>query len=122
MPSESKIQRLIIELTKATVEKQVEWDFDVPPSSLADGNYSISEYFQAEYKGQWIGLFERKGRAFDADREVYYWVASIILVFVGEGGRILFEYDRESSALNNLYRVVKESASDIDNILDTLLQ
>jgi hypothetical protein len=112
-------------LTKATVDQEIEWETKAQPPQLDHGTDDvISFYVETEYKGQIIGLYERRYRAYDGEHDVQYWTGTNALAFVGTFPRreIMWEHRENSSALDNLIRIARESASGIDEILDDLLK
>ncbi len=123
MPSDAKITQLIVGLTKATVAKKIEWEFAEPPRSIATGTGDIiPAYLQAEYKGKSLALFERRYREYDPENDDHYWTSGFVLAILDENSRVIWDYREGYSTLEDLFRVARESAADIDNLLDTLAE
>jgi hypothetical protein len=122
MASESKVARLILQLTKLTVDKGIEWKVCDPPRALIQGTDDVvSLYLETEYKGQFLALYHRRYRAYDGDNDVTYWADEVHVAILDAEERIVWEHTDGSSALTNLFTVARESAANIDGILDSLL-
>lgn len=123
MPSDSRITRLILQLTKATVDKGIKWKKTDTPRSFTFGtDDTIPFVLRADYKGQSLAVFERRYQDYNAEDDSSYWTGDDVLGIVDPKGVLIWEYRENSSALTNLVQVAKESASNIDSILDSLLE
>jgi hypothetical protein len=122
MPSEEKLIQLVNQLIRRTVEGKLEWELGSVPSSLNRAtDHVIDSYCETEYKGQTLAVFERRIHAYDGDRDSFYWTGNAGLAII-EGGTVLWENEQGFPALWTLLKVAKESASGIENILDSLLE
>lgn len=122
MPSESKIIRLLSELTKITSKGELAWTARDAPESLTDATNDVYPlYFQSEYKNQTIGLAQRRFQGYDGDRDRFYWNEEIVLLFLDWRGRVVWEERTQSAALYTLFESVREKVADIDGILNNLL-
>lgn len=122
MPSENEIVKLLSQLTKLTVKGDLYWRRRDPPDFFTDGtNDKYPEYFQTDFRDQLIGVGLKRFQLYDGDRDRLYWGERMILVFVDGFGRVLWEYDEQSSALVNLYQKVRETVADVSGILKNLL-
>lgn len=122
MTIESKATQLIVSLTKETSKGMIKWDIKPVPNGLDHGTDDLFPlYFQANYKGQRIGIAQRRRRTFNIDYERFFWEEAIVLVLIDASGRILWEFSEGSSALWNLFELVRQKATNIDGILDDLL-
>jgi hypothetical protein len=124
MPSDNKVSQLILRLTKATVDGEVEWESTAPPIELNRTTDDVIEsYHQTELKGQTIAIFERRFRAYDGEHDVQYWAgANSIAILRKWPTEVIWEHQENSSSLGNLIRIAKEKSSGIDGILDNLLK
>lgn len=117
-----KFERLILDLTRATVEGDLDWEIKPPPNILSEGTDDvIPAYYETTLKGQTIGLFQRRYREPSEEYEGFSWNQSIVLVFLDSTRRVIWEYSESLSALYNLFKVVRESCADVEGILDELL-
>jgi hypothetical protein len=122
MPSESKIIRLLSELTKLTSKGELKWRVKDPPEALTHGTNDVFPlYCEAEYKNQTIGLAQRRYQQYDGDRDRFYWNEEIALIFVDDRGRVLWEDRSQWAALTTLFETVREKVADVDGILKNLL-
>lgn len=122
MPTESEINRLLGEITKATVSSKLSWELRTPPKGLEAGTNDIFPvYMQVLYKSQSIGLYERRYKEYFSDFDSFLWTSRIGLVFIDSAGRVVWEYEEPSVALSNLFQVARESASGVDSIVSRLL-
>lgn len=121
MPSDSKLEKLIRLLIRETTEGKVKWDAANAPKSRLNGTDDIiEEYFTTEFKEQGIAVFERRYVGIDIDTESSYWTSSSCFAFVADSGDITWETEQQS-LIGNLLNVARESAADVDGILDSLL-
>jgi hypothetical protein len=120
MPNDAKIEKLIRLLIRKTTEGEIEWDQTEPPNSLTEAsNFVIHEYFASAYKEQDIAVYEAKFQNYDDDRGTY-WSSTYCFAFITDNRAIWETWDREYP-ISTLFRVAKESAADVDNILNKLL-
>lgn len=80
----------------------------------------IEEYFETTFKGQEVAVFERRYKGFNTDNESEYWTSDYCFAFLSDGA-ITWETE-DSRLLFPLFKVAKESAADVDGILDNLLK
>jgi len=117
-----KFERLILDLTRATVEGDLDWKIRPPPDILSAGTDDIvPAYYETTLKGQTIGLFQRKYQTFSSGEYAGFWNQRIVLVFLDSTRRVIWEYSESPSALYNLFKVVRESCANVEGILDELL-
>jgi hypothetical protein len=121
MPSEKKLEQLIRVLIRETTEGKISWEASDPPGSRVTGTDDIiEEYFETTFKGQEIAVFERRYRGFNPDNESEYWTSDYSFAFLSNGA-MTWETE-DSRLLFPLFKVAKESAADVDGILDSLLK
>jgi hypothetical protein len=119
---EHKLVALISVLTKATSEGSLVWELGNPPSSLVDGTDDIFPlYFEATYKNQRIALYEKRFQVFNVDEDRLFWTERKVLALLDRTHRSLWEYAEQSTALLNLFTIVRRSTAQIDKIIDQLL-
>jgi hypothetical protein len=122
MENDSKGLQLILRLTKATVLKEIEWKTADAPKSLTTGTDCLFPvYVETSYKGQCIALFERRCRSYDGERDSFYWTGSNAVALLDDGRRIVWEFDEPSVALDLLLKTARESAANVEQLLDSLL-
>lgn len=122
MPTDYEISRLLNDITRATVSDGLYWDMIPAPESLAEGtNDLFPVYMQTRYKSQSIGLYERRYREYFADFDSFMWTSRIGIAFFDQFNRVAWEHEEPSVALNNLFKVARDSASGIDDIFSNLL-
>lgn len=120
MPSEKKLEMLIQLLIRQTTEGLVKWKSSTAPKSRLKGSDDvIEEFFETAFKGQGIAVFERRFKDYDPDTDSRYWASAYCFAFVA-GGELTWETE-EAPLLPTIFKVAKESAADIDGILNSLL-
>jgi len=123
MPTESKINRLLSNITRATISNAISWEISSPPRGLEAGTDDLFPvYLQTQYKSQTIGLYERRYKNFFPDFDSFLWATRIGLIFIDLAERVTWEHEEPSVALHNLFQVARESASGIDSIVSRLLE
>jgi hypothetical protein len=80
----------------------------------------IPEYFETTFKGQELAVFDRRYQGFNPENESVYWTSDYCFAFLSDGA-ITWETE-DSRLLSPLFKVAKESAADVDGILDNLLK
>lgn len=121
MPSEKKLEQLIGLLIRETTEGEISWEASGPPRSRMTGTGDIiEEYFETRFKGQEVAVFERRYKGFNIENESEYWTSGYCFAFLSDGA-MTWETE-DSRLLFPLFRVAKESAADVDGILDNLLK
>lgn len=121
MPNDSKISRLILQLTKATVHKEVEWQFADAPASLSAGTGDIIVgYLEAKYRDQRLAMFERRYLGYNAETDSPQWEAAYVLAILDKYDRLIWDRSEGPSSLYDLYQVARDSAG-IDRIIGKLL-
>lgn len=121
MPSEKKLEQLIRLLIRETTEGKISWEASGPPRSRMIGTDDIiEEYFETTFKEQQVAVFERRYRGFNTENETEYWTSDYGFAFLSDD-TMTWETE-DSRLLFPLFKVAKESAADVDGILDNLLK
>ncbi|CAH6813480.1 hypothetical protein HQK29_17230 [Vibrio vulnificus] len=121
MSVDEKAIKLITKLNRETSMGEVKWSVETPPKALTTATESqVFVYFEAEYKGKIVALFERKSKYF-YDEHDFYWSESQVFAVLDRQQRILLEFDKNSPALDDLMTTVREKVADLDGLLDDLL-
>lgn len=122
MPNESKISKLILHLTKATIDKDIEWEREDPPRCLTRATDEIvTLYLETEYKDQIIALAEYRYQSYDGDHDLMYWTGTSAIAMLDDARELLWEHRSNTSALENLIRVARDAATGIDDIIDSII-
>lgn len=122
MASEEKLEQLIRLLIRKTTEGSIKWQAAYPPKSRMTGrNDIIEEYFVTEFKGQAVAVFENRYKGFNPENESEYWTSDLNFAFLA-GDQITWETGGSPPLLFQLFKLAKESAADVDGILDNLLK
>lgn len=120
MNTDRKLSRLVEKMLRATNGGEVSWRIDNPPRSLtfATDNF-IPLYLEARYKGNTVCLFELREKYW-TDVDDFNWTVSIhFAILIGD--RLVSDYSEYSPMLKQLFDVALEQASDLDAILDDML-
>lgn len=125
MSYESKFNRLTLNLTRATAEKEIKWYRATPPQQLTNGTESIiSEYFATKLNGVNIGIYELRYQTISGEFDIPYWATRIELVLLTPEGYVAQTHidSSFSSSLNNLHELAKSSAYNVEALLDQALK
>lgn len=120
MDTENKISKLISQVLRSTYAGAVRWDVGDPPASLTRATDSfIPLYLTARYKGSELVLYEERSKYW-TDEDTFNWSTSLHFgVIVGRV--VVSDYSRYSPVLQELFAEAKRKASNIDSLLDNLL-
>ncbi|MCC5044726.1 MULTISPECIES: hypothetical protein [Xanthomonas] len=122
MSIDSKALSLIVTLNRMTATGKISWEISDPPRSLVRGTDDIVPlYFTCTYKGQHLGLFERRFKEFSGEFEELYWTSSIVLAIIDLEDRVVWEVSDNYSAMRDLFETVKRRMANVDKLLDDLL-
>jgi hypothetical protein len=124
MSTDNRVTQLIVQLNRETAAGKIKWKATAPPGSLTQGTEDIvHHFFETIYKGKIIGVFERRYRHF-TDEDMFFWSNQIVLSILDNPNqrKILWEYSDYSPALLDLFSIVREQCSGIDEWLDKLLE
>lgn len=121
MINEGKAEQLIIKLIRETSSGKVEWSLQEPPKGLVEATEDVVPlYLQTNYKNKLIGVYQKRSRHY-VDEVQYCWVEGVGFCIVDAIGRVVWEFDDRSPALNDLLNTAREQASGIGDLLDDLL-
>jgi len=122
MADEEKLEKLLIQIIRKTTEGEIKWKLIPPPVNLRSGTDDlINNFFVANYKGKPIAVFERRFEGFIVEVEQTYWDSRPCFAFLSPAGTVIWETSELSTQIAELYDAAKESAADVDGILDSLL-
>lgn len=122
MNADDRITSLIVKLNKQTSLEQLEWEVhDAPRAILRGTDDYIPIFMSCTYKGKRFGLYEHRYQAYDGEHERFYWTNRIVLAILDREDRVLWETPSQIPALFDLFETVRKRVSNIDGILDELL-
>lgn len=124
MSTEVKVTQLIVQLNRETAAGKIQWKATQPPASLVQGTEDVVHYFfEGEYKGKLIGIYERRYKSF-FDEHDFYWNNEIVLAILNNRHqrKIIWEFSERTPALIDLYSTIREQCSGINELLDDLLK
>jgi hypothetical protein len=114
--------RLISKLTELTSKGELTWEITDPPHALRSGTNDVFPlFFEVNFKGQHIGLANRRYQDYDGERDKYYWAQELVLMFIDQQGRVVWTTTSPYAAIYNLFETVREQVADVKNIIDNLL-
>lgn len=123
MHTEERVAALIVKLNKLTSLGEIEWAVRDTPQSISRGSDDyISLFMWAAYKGQKFGLFEHRYQAYEGEYDRFYWTKRIVLAILDDEGRAIWETTSQTPALFDLYETARRKVSNIDGLLDELLE
>lgn len=122
MSTETQISRLLSELTKQTATGQLSWTMRDVPDGLARGTDDFyPAYYETIFKGQRVGIAQRRYQSYDGEHDKLYWSEKIVLLFRDPIGRVTWETSSHYSALENLLDSIRVQTSNLDTILNQLV-
>ena len=123
LESEDKITTLLVKLNRLTSMEKLRWHVEDAPRSLSRGTDDyIPIFMMARYKGQKFGLYQQRFQSYDGDRDRFYWSEREVLALIDIDDRVLWETSRNYSALNDLFETAKRKVSNVDEMIDNLLE
>ena len=121
MSTEIKTTQLITKLIRETSKGNVRWKVEDAPRSLNnETEQSVPLFLQTDYKGKLLGVYDLRTKCF-TDVDEYHWSEGVGFCIVDKGGRVVWEAQHVSPALQDLFITAREQASGIEDILDDLL-
>ncbi len=122
MPTESQISKLLMDITRRTIEGGLEWEMAMMPPPLRRGTSDIiDDYFETMYKNQKIAVYERKYRAYDGEHDESYWTSDAHLAIIQDSGAV-WETSADSARIWALLKLARDSATGIDSVFEDLLR
>ncbi len=122
MHPEEKVTAIIIKLNKLSSLDQITWDVrDAPRAILRGTDDYIPLFMSTYYKGQRFGLFEYRYQDYDGEHERFFWSNRIVLAILDREDRALWETNSQTPALLDLFETARKKVSNIDGLLDELL-
>lgn len=123
MSLEQDVAKLVSQVIWDTVGGNVSWQIIDPPRFLVEGTSDLIPcYVECRYKGrQTIGVYEKRYRHY-VDEDQFYWASNIVLVLLDDFRRIIYESNEPDIQINNLFGVARDSASNVNSIVKSLIQ
>ncbi|MFJ4444747.1 hypothetical protein ACIPZ8_22000 [Pseudomonas sp. NPDC089422] len=120
MNTDDKMLRLVEQVLKATYKGEVGWRAEQPPVSLTKATENfVPIYLEARYKGKTLVVYEQREKYW-TDEDIFNWTTTLHFgVLVGDV--FVSDYSQYSPMLRQLFEAAREKASDIDSLLDDLL-
>lgn len=112
-----KKEQLVTQLIRETLSGEVAWKNSPPPYSLSNATTSyVSVYFNAQYKGYVVGVYEMRHRQY-TDVDEFYWYEVLGICLVNNNGIVTWKSEDYSPALKNLFEIASEQGSGINDLL-----
>lgn len=122
MDTQAKTIQLITKLIRETSENQITWNTRTPPKALiAATEDQVHTFFQTYYKNKTVSIFERKSKYFFDENE-FYWTSSIVFAVFDLEENLLWEFSENTPVLIDLFNTVRAQITDIDSLLNDLLE
>lgn len=108
---------LITRVLRETLKQQLVWRIKSPPSALTDTTESVIPlYFETQFKGERIGLYESRFKHY-TDYDEYHWSGTIGFCIIKTPALVVWQVEENSPALSNLFALVREQVSGIQDLL-----
>lgn len=122
MIPDEKITNLLVKLNKLTSLGQLQWEVQDPPRTIARGTDDfIPLFLTTTYKGQRFGLFQQRYQWYDGEHDRFSWSEQLVLAILDNQDRMLWE-THQSSALHDLFETARKKVSNVDKLIDDLLE
>ena len=123
MKPTDKNQALVLKLNKLTLSSEIAWEVEEPPRTIVTGSDDhIKLFLTTEVKGQDFGLYLANERIYDGETDEFYWGERLHLILIDRDDRVLWELREHSVSLWDLFNSARRKASNIDSIIDSILQ
>jgi hypothetical protein len=128
--SESRIDQGVFKIFRMTHEGELSWKHVPAPRLWQQNTDAIyPTFFQSEYQGQKLALFQSKDRQTSSDRQISRfvsgqtgeWSDSVHLALLGRNDELLFEFP-PSRVVRDLFEAVRYKEANVDDFLDKLLK
>lgn len=112
--------KLIGQLIRDSLNKNLSWSPKKPPASLssATDNY-IPLYLETWYKNVIVGIYEIRYKYF-VDEEAFHWSEMNGICVVKLDGVLAWKVEENSPALRELIQIAGEKAAGLDELFDVL--
>jgi hypothetical protein len=123
MPAEdNKLIAFVSLLTRLTSERKITWRTATPPRGIVEGTDDVIPlYFETVFRDQRISIYQRRAPIYSGDHDRFFWTGDIVISFLDELGRNVWEHSG-GSGLFNLFEAVRRSVSNVEGLLDELLK
>lgn len=116
-----RFERGVFQIFRLTHLGEMQWSRKNPPQSLTGGTNSVFPYFfEAEYGGKRVGLFQERYRYAISETEER-WGERVGLVLLDSAGDVEFEFPL-TPFTNDLFEAVRIKESNVDDFLNVLMQ
>lgn len=128
--SMGKLDQAVLQILTLTHEGRLTWKHKAPPArAQLCGDVVSPLYFEAEYQGRKLALFERPRRFGGESKPGLFFVGapadeggeSCHLGLLGDNGELLFEFPR-SRQIRDLFETVRYKESNVGAFIDELLK
>ena len=117
---DNKETKLIIKFIRLTIENQIKWKVIDTPNALIDGtDFKIPIFFTTTYNDKVFAVFSRRYKHY-LDIDEWNWAEEIKIAIL-ENEKILWENKEQIPAIYDLFNVIQEQVSGIDNIIDSFI-
>lgn len=115
-----KVTQLVLKLIKLTSNNEIKWDGNsVYSPELPNGEIILDKIYKTAYSGGRFQIYRYKFKSW-MDEDRFEWSQRIRLELVDSQGHTDYEFEYENS-MNDLYEIVREQASDVENLIDNIL-
>ncbi|WP_296000544.1 hypothetical protein [Rugamonas sp.] len=119
--NDEKLEQAIFQILRMTHLGEIKWVRRSAPRNLGIGTDSVfSSYFETEYMGQRLALYQQRFRFFSIEIEAERWSERVILALLTDDGELQFEFP-QSSQVHDLFETVQYKTSNVDGFLQNLL-
>lgn len=120
MNTEDKMAQLVEQVLKATYRGEIQWRIEqAPPALIRATDNFVPIYLEARYKGKNLVVYEQREKYWH-DEDNSNWTSSLHFG-VEIGGMVISDYSQFSPMLRQLFEVARNNASNIDSLLNDLL-
>lgn len=117
----TKVTKLVLKLIKLTKAKEIDWEtMTTDEIEYPSDEVILGKIFKTSLSQGIFCLYRYKYKNWIYEDE-YVWAQRIQLNLIDDQGKTNYEFEYTYS-INDLYEIVTEISSDVDGIIDSILE
>ncbi len=117
---QEQVEKLVAKLITDTKSGKIVWSRREPRWSPLGLDERIGAWYEIEYYGRNIAVYELDYTVFDPERETTHWDSRIVLVILNSMGFLDYQFS-PTSGLFELFRYIQYVDSDVEGFLNSVL-
>lgn len=117
MSIENEKDQLVIQLTRETIENNLQWNIEPVPLYFSKGTDKVVHvFYQSKFKGVNVGLYEVRYQEF-TDVDEYHWAENLGICIISNDDKVVWNEEEYSPALRELFQMAREQASGLSRLI-----